>query len=135
VWGREVHVVDATRTYAKTPVEGNRPISMWSNRWSTMPIRLLGYRMPKPDDRAWLDRSPGSDVPVIRQPFDPSDALPFWAGGRFLGDLLYDRTANDAGAFRNDAGGAADKEMTDLLVDALRAVDAPDEQLTRLGLT
>ena len=60
----------------------NRPLSMFSNRWSTMPIRALpGYRMPRPDDRAWLDRSPGSDVPVIRQPFDPSDDLPFWGMG------------------------------------------------------
>ena len=59
VWGREVHVADATRTFAKAPVEPNRPLSMFSNRWSTMPIRALpGYRMPRPDDRAWLDRSP-----------------------------------------------------------------------------
>ena len=82
VWGREVHVADATRTFARAPVDGNRPLSMWSNRWTTMPIRALpGYRMPRPDDRAWLDRAPGTDVPVIRQPFDPSDDLPFWAGG------------------------------------------------------
>ena len=41
VWGREVHVADATRTFAKAPVEANRPLSMFSNRWSTMPIRAL----------------------------------------------------------------------------------------------
>ena len=39
VWGREVHVADATRTFAKAPVDENRPLSMFSNRWSTMPIR------------------------------------------------------------------------------------------------
>src|SRR6185503_14645557 len=39
IWGREVHVIDATRTFAKTPVTDNRPLSMSSNRWSTMPLR------------------------------------------------------------------------------------------------
>ena len=97
VWGREVHVADATRTYARVPVEGNRPLSMWSNRWSTMPIHALpDFRMPRPDDRAWLDRLPGSEVPVIRQPFDASDRLPFWAMGHFEGELLYDRAECDA---------------------------------------
>ena len=71
VWGREVHVADATRTYAKAPVEGNRPLSMSSNRWTTMPIRALpGYRMPRPDQRAWLDRCAGhrraGDPPAVR---------------------------------------------------------------------
>ena len=135
VWGREVHVADASRTFAKAPGGANRPLSMFSNRWSTMPIRALGYRMPRPDHRAWLDRAPGSDVPVIRQPFDPSDALPFWAGGRFNGDLLYDRAeADSTGDLRNLAGTPAAKEMTELLVEALRAIEAPDEQLARLGL-
>ena len=135
VWGREVHVADATRTFAKAPNEENRPLSMFSNRWSTMPIRALpGYHMPRPDDRAWLDRSPGSDVPVIRQPFDPSDDIPFWGMGRFDGDVLYDREAAAAGEFRNQAGEGADKEMADLLVEALRSIEAPDEQLVRLGL-
>ena len=41
VWGREVHVADATRTFAKAPVDENRPMSMFSNRWTTMPIRAL----------------------------------------------------------------------------------------------
>ncbi|MEO6317660.1 MAG: sulfatase [Acidimicrobiales bacterium] len=136
VWGREVHVADATRTYARAPVEGNRPLSMSSNRWTTMPIRAMpGYRMPRPDQRAWLDRAPGTDVPVIRQPFDPSDDLPFWAGGRFAGDVLYDRAEADAtGVVRNQAGGEADAEMAELLVEALRSIEAPEEQLARLGL-
>ncbi|MGZ4795780.1 MAG: sulfatase [Acidimicrobiia bacterium] len=140
VWGREVHVIDASRTFAKSPVEGNRPLSMFSNRWSTMPIHAFpDIRLPRPDGRAVLDRPPGSDVPVIRQPFDPSDHLPFWAMGRFRGDLLYEHFEADAtGAVRNlvvDPGAtAAGGEMTELLVEALRAVDAPAEQLTRLGV-
>ena len=135
VWGREVHVADATRTFAKAPVEANRPLSMFSNRWSTMPIRALpGYRMPRPDHRAWLDRAPGSDVPVIRQPFDPSDDLPFWGMGALPRRRALRPGGGDAaGEFRNQAGGDADKEMTDLLVEALRSIEAPAEQLVRLG--
>jgi arylsulfatase A-like enzyme len=136
VWGREVHVADATRTYARAPVDGNRPLSMWSNRWSTMPIRAVpDVRLPRPDMRARLDRLPGSDVPVIRQPFDREDPLPYWARGRFQGDLCYDRFEAEATReVRNQASDPAGKEMTELLVEALRAIEAPAEQLTRLGL-
>jgi arylsulfatase A-like enzyme len=136
VWGREVHVADATRTFAKAPVETNRPLSMFSNRWSTMPVRAFpNVRLPRPDKRAWLDRAPGSDVPVLRQPFDPSDHIPFWAGGAFSGDVLYDRAEADATrAVRNIADTRAAREMTELLVEALRAVDAPEEQFARLAL-
>ncbi|MGQ0833081.1 MAG: sulfatase [Microthrixaceae bacterium] len=136
VWGREVHVADATRTYARAPVGSNRPLSMWSNRWSTMPIRAFpDIRLPRPDHRAHLDRAPGSDVPVIRQPFDPSDALPFWATGRFQGDLLYDRAeCNSTGGVRDRSGDVESADMLELLRVALREVDAPTEQLERLGL-
>ena len=140
VWGREVHVADASRTYARVPVRGNRPLSMWSNRWSTMPVRAFpGFRLPRPDHRATLEHLPGSSVPVLRQPFDPSDAVPFWAGGHFQGEVLYDRAEADAdGVVRNhlaDGGGEDEaREMADLLVEALRAIEAPAEQLTRLGL-
>ena len=137
VWGREVHVVDATRTFAKAPVATNRPLSMFSNRWSTMPIRALpDWGFPSPDHRARLDRYPGSDVPVIRQPFDPSDDLPYWALGAFSGDLLYHH--REVGASGEVGGAVADEgavEMTELLVEALRAVEAPVEQLARLGLS
>ncbi len=128
VWGREVHVVDRTRTYARAPVDGNRPLAMYSNRWSTMPVRAFPQlRMAPPDQRARLVPAPGSGVPVIRQPFDPSDDLPFWARGNFRGDVCYDR-------FGTDVEPNAPKEMAELLREALRAVDAPAEQFTRLGL-
>jgi arylsulfatase A-like enzyme len=137
VWGREVHVADATRTFAKSPTPENRPLSMFSNRWSTMPIRAFpNVRLPRPDKRAWLDHVPGTEVPVLRQPFDPSDHLPYWAGGDFSGDVLYDRLEADAtGQVRNIADTPAARDMTDLLVEALRAVEAPDEQFARLALT
>jgi arylsulfatase A-like enzyme len=136
VWGREVHVSDSTRTFAKAPVASNRPLSMYSNRWSTMPVRAFpDVRLPRPDHRAVLDRAPGSDVPVIRQPFDPSDNIPFWAHGSFGGDLLYDRIEADAtGQSRNLAATPAAVEMSELLEAALRSIEAPTEQLIRLGL-
>jgi hypothetical protein len=136
VWGREVHVADATRTYARAPVDGNRPLSMWSNRWSTMPVHAFpDLRLPRPDRRATLDHLPGTDVPVIRQPFDPSDALPFWAGGRFQGDLLYDRAeCQETGTVRDRSHTAEGKEMAELLRDALRTIEAPEDQIARLGL-
>src|SRR5690606_15025560 len=95
VWGREVHLVvdDAGRTvkYVRGPAGDNAPLSMWSNRWSTMPVHSLpDLRLPRPDHRAVLDRVPGSDVPVIRQPFAAGDPLPFWAYGARQGSLLFE---------------------------------------------
>ena len=125
---------------ARAPADGggNRPLAMYSNRWSTMPVRIVPqWRLPRPDGRARLDRAPGSDVPVIRQPFDPSDDVPYWALGRFHGDLLYDRFEADGardGVVRDRSGGPEAKEMTELLVEALRSIEAPPEQLARLGL-
>ena len=92
VWGREVHLIDGdvqVRPRARSAT--NAPLSMWSNRWSTMPVHgMPELRLPRPDDRAFLDRMPGSTVPVIRQPFAAGDLLPFWALGRFSGNHLYD---------------------------------------------
>jgi hypothetical protein len=103
-----------------------------------MPVRAFpDVRLPRPYRRAVLTAAPGTDVPVIRQPFDPSDALPFWALGAFSGDLLYDRAEADAtGEVRNQAidPGPESAEMTELLEAALRSVDAPEEQFARLGL-
>jgi len=109
---------------------------MYSNRWSVMPLRAFpDVRLPRPNQRAQLVRAPGSDVPVIRQPFDPSDRLPYWAVGGFSGDLLYDRGEADATReVRNQAPGPAAAEMTELLVEALRAMEAPAEQFVRLGV-
>jgi arylsulfatase A-like enzyme len=135
VWGREVQVIgeDGTR-YSRAPAGDNAPLSMWSNRWSTMPIHAFPeIRLPRPDRRAWLDHMPGSDVPVIRQPFDPSDSLPFWATTQFDGNHLYD-TADDPGEDRNLAGEPIERHAVDMLRAALEEVEAPTEQMERLGL-
>ena len=117
VWGREVHLIDGTHKYARGAGGTNRPISMFSNRWSTMPTHFLRREdeLPLPDDRAALDRMPGSDVPVIRQPWGENDRLPYWAPPKLLSDTPL-------------AGEYADK-----LHAALSEVDAPDDQFVRLG--
>lgn len=134
VWGREVHLIDAERKYARAPSGDNAPLSLWSNRWSTMPVhRIPELTLPTPDDRAVLDRMPGSRIPVIRQPFRAGDLLPFWAMGKFGGSCLY-RVRDDPAEENNLAGSRAEKDAADALRAALLSIDAPKDQLERLGL-
>ncbi len=138
VYGNWVQVTDGRRKYARAPVDDNFPLSMWSNRWSTMPVHkgLEDYmRFPNPDRRATLDFMPGSDVPVIRQPFESGDVLPFWAGGaRNVGrHHLYDLDV-DPDERENRRGESTEAEMVDLLRTALIEVEAPEDQLRRLDL-
>ena len=91
-------------------------------------------RLPPPDRRARLDFMPDSQIPVIRQPYEPGDRLPFWVGhnavdAHFLFDLVNDPVEDE-----NLVGGRAEADMVELLRVALRAVDAPDEQFERLGV-
>ncbi|MEX0684130.1 MAG: sulfatase [Dehalococcoidia bacterium] len=134
VWGREVHVIERGRKYARAPIAANEPLSVWSNRWSTMPVSgLPQLRLPRPDERAVLDRMPGTKIPVIRQPFRQGDLLPFWAMGSFSGNHLYN-LHDDPAEDENRAGEASEGDAADLLFQALREVDAPDDQFARLGL-
>lgn len=90
---------------------------------------------PRPDRRAILDFMPGSDVPVIRQPFAAGDTLPFWArGAGAVGQHhLYDLDV-DPDELENRSDEAIAADMTDLLRTALEAVSAPSEQFERLGV-
>ncbi len=134
VWGREVHLIDERTKYARAPLGENAPLSLWSNRWSTMPVPLRPeLRLPLPDDRAVLDRMPGSRVPVIRQPFQPGDLLPYWALGPFNGNHLYD-LRNDPTEENNMAGSRAERDIADKLREALKQVEAPADQFVRLGM-
>lgn len=135
VWGREVGVIgsDGTR-YSRVPISGNEPLALWSNRWSTMYMNVYPGIFPPPDHRATLDRMPGSEVPVIRQPFSAGDPLPYWATTRFEGNHLY-RIDDDPGELANLSGTAAEKGAAELLREELLAVFAPLEQLERLGLS
>jgi hypothetical protein len=136
VFGNWVQVTDGHRKYARGAQGANFPLSMWSNRWSTMPVAGLEdqTRLPPPDRRARLDYMPGSDVPVIRQPFEPGDPLPFWVGANtvdahFLFDVDDDPEENE-----NLVGTAAEGDMIEMLRGALKAVEAPEDQLERLGV-
>lgn len=97
-------------------------------------------RLPRPDERAWLDYMPGTRTPVIRQPFHPGDMLPFWAyGGLVDENILYSR-ADDPQQERNMAAPAGTEMSTlenDLLEgvrESLRSMQAPDDLMQRLGL-
>ncbi|MEP6624906.1 MAG: sulfatase [Acidimicrobiia bacterium] len=135
VFGSWVQVTDGVRKYARGPAGDLFPLSMWSNRWSTMPLHLPGVQgLPDPDDRAWLDHMPGSTIPVIRQPFTAGDRLPFWVGRAAVDrHELYDVTV-DPDEQENRVGTRDEADMMELLRVALADVDAPDEQLVRLGL-
>jgi arylsulfatase A-like enzyme len=134
VWGREVHLISDSHKYVRAPDGDNAPLSMWSNRWSTMPIHgHADLRLPPPDDRAVLDHMPGSSIPVIRQPFAVGDPLPFWAYARFDGNHLFD-LVDDHDEERDLVGGRAEAAAVDELRAALEELEAPDDQLTRLGL-
>ena len=90
--------------------------------------------LPGPDDRAWLDRMPGSEIPVIRQPFAAGDRLPFWVGTAAVDrHELYDLRI-DPDEQENLVGTRAETEMIELLRVALAELDAPDEHLARLGI-
>jgi len=133
-WGREVNLIHGDWKYALAPVGANAPISMWSNRWSTMPVpRYPALRILPPDARAFLDRMPGSTVPVIRQPYAAGDMLPYWALGDFNGNHLYN-LKDDPHEERNLAGADIEREHADRLRQALKEIEAPDEQFIRLGL-
>ena len=129
-----MHVLDGEHKYARAPVEGNAPLSMWSNRWSTMPVKAFpALRLPPPDQRARLDFMPGSNIPVIRQPFEAQDRRPFWAASAFHGTHLY-ALSEDPEEERNRVGEPLEKQAIDLLRAALEEVEAPDDQFERLGL-
>jgi hypothetical protein len=108
---------------------------MWSNRWSTMPVHgMHQLRLPPPDRRARLDFMPGSDIPVIRQPFERGDPLPYWSYGGKAGEHELFDVAEDPDEERNLAGSPDEKRAIDLLRAALDEVEAPADQLERLGV-
>ena len=135
VWGREVCLVTPSHKYVRAPVGPNAPLSMYSNRWSTMPTHVLArdVALPLPNDRAFLDRMPRSSVPVIHQPYEAGDPVPFWARAKFSGNHLYDLAA-DPDELVNLAGSEAERDFVRLLKQALIDLEAPGSQLQRLGL-
>jgi arylsulfatase A-like enzyme len=136
-WGREVGITDGRRRYLRGCGESNFPLSMWSNRWSTMPIHAIPeLRLPRPDRRATLETMPGTDVPVIRQPFVAGDRLPFWAAGSPPRETLLFDTDVDPDELENRASatGADDQELAGALADELARIGAPPDLRERLQL-
>jgi arylsulfatase A-like enzyme len=136
VYGNWVQVTDGRHKYARGAAGTNFPLSMWSNRWSTMPVHGLEdtVRLPPPDRRARLDFMPGSEVPVIRQPFEPGDRLPYWVGGNVVDRHFLFDLDSDPGEDENLVGTQTEADLVELLRVALAAVEAPAEQLERLGI-
>ncbi len=91
-------------------------------------------RLPRPDRRATLKPMPGTDVPVICQPFEPGNALPFWAGVVPPSEShLYD-VVNDPGEMENQVGTSSEPEMIDALATMLKEISAPADLLERVGV-
>jgi arylsulfatase A-like enzyme len=134
VWGREVQLVTNDWRYTRGPQGVNSPHSMWSNRWSTMPVPSRpDVTLPLPDHRAVLDYMPGSTVPVIRQPFREGDLLPFWAYARRYETTLFVRS-EDPDELTNRVTDPVVRDAEELLRSALVEVGAPSEQFERLSL-
>ena len=134
IFGNWVQVYDGRRKYARAPATSPYPLSMWSNRWSTMPIHRFDPTFPRPDRRARIDFMPGSDIPVLRQPFAPGDPLPYWCARPRIGEHhLYDIDLDPA-EDENRLDGTDEADMVELLREGLKAVEAPAEQFERLGV-
>lgn len=135
VWGREICLVTEDFKFVKAPPGDNAPLSMLSNRWSTMPTHVLDkdVALPLPDHRAFLDRMPGSNVPVIHQVFEADDPKPFWAWTKFSGDHLYD-TRSDPSEDNNLLASGQSTEWNNRLARVLDQLEVPLSQFERLGL-
>jgi len=135
IWGCEVQITDGRHKYVRAPNAENRPLSMWSNRWSSItPYNSEVARLPNPDRRAFLDYMPATDCPVIRQPYAVGDRTSMFAAARQNRDsLLYD-VDNDPEERENRSGEPIEKQLAEMLRAALIELGAPDEQLERLGL-
>ena len=135
IWGREVHHVDKQHKYVRAPVAANRPLSMWSNRWSTMPMHARPeFRLAPPDRRARIDFMPGSEASVLRQPYEAGDTLPMWDRfAEFSGHHLWDLQADPGETEDLADNGPLALDYADRLQQALAAIDAPDDQGVRLG--
>ena len=99
-----------------------------------MPTHFLTreQELPLPDERAVLDRMPGSAVPVIRQAWNEFDRLPFWAPARLGPNLLFN-VENDPGEEADLSETSEASAFSEKLHAALKSVEAPDDQFSRLG--
>ena len=85
--------------------------------------------------QVWMHlRGQATVTPVLRQPFEAGDRLPFWVGRGCIDDHhLFDLDV-DPDEDEDLTGTRLEQEMVDLLRGALDAVEAPADQLQRLGI-
>jgi arylsulfatase A-like enzyme len=134
-WGQHVGVTDGRYRYLRGCAGDNFPLSVWSNRWSTMPVQPFPeLRLPRPDLRATLRTMPGTSVPVIHQPFAPGDTVPFWAGFAPPDTSYLFDTEVDPGENENRVGERSEADMEEALAEGLASISAPPELLERIGL-
>ena len=81
-----------------------------------------GLRLPNPDKRAYLDFMPGSEIPVIRQPFQQGDMLPFWSLNPPTGEHHLYRLDIDPDENENRTVENLENEMMKILRAALQEV-------------
>jgi arylsulfatase A-like enzyme len=124
-FGRPPFVTDGTLAYQ--PAHVDAPMYVYSNRWSV----AQWMDLPNPDRRAELDTwIPGVDVPVIRQPFEPTQQQVGRADRAMLFDL--DTDPGETHNLADDRRVAA--AARELLAAALTDVAAPAEVLARAGV-
>ena len=77
---------------------------------------------------------PGSEIPVMRQPFAEGDLLPYWSLDAPINDhQLYD-IDNDPDENNNLCGQTEESRMLEMIHSALTDLEAPKEQFERLGI-
>jgi hypothetical protein len=77
---------------------------------------------------------PGTQVPVISQPFEPGDQLPFWAGHLPPSDSHLFDTEADPTEMENQLGTSMEREMLEAVASELRGIQAPKDLLERIGV-
>ena len=134
-WGGHVGITDGRYRYLRGCGESNFPLSVWSNRWSTMPVpQFPELRLAPPDLRAELRTMPRTEVPVIRQPYQAGDRLPFWVPHPSpSASHLFDVEV-DPGEMEDRAGSALEGERIEALASELRRIEAPADLLERVGV-
>jgi arylsulfatase A-like enzyme len=125
-FGRPPFVTDGRLSYQPQRT-GDAPTFVYSNRWSVPQFMSLA----PPDERARLSTwMPGVDVPMIRQPVEPSPQQLFLTEQAWLYDLDDDPTENRN--LQRDRGRVPQARA--LLEAALDEAGAPPEQYQRAGL-
>ncbi len=137
VWGREVHVIDGHRKYARS--RRSRATSR-CRCGRTAGRRCPSTRSPScacpaPTAERGSTFMPGSDVPVIRQPFAVGDTAAVLGGaGGSTGSTCSTTSTTIPTRPGTWPAPRVEAELEEMLRHALGEVEAPRDQYERLGL-